>query len=455
MAGRRRKRRVQWSDRAEAGAEGVAPGRLFIWRCAPDDGSPRPPSFGNAGQQSAAVAAAAAAASRDDLPVLKLCSADGHIFEADAVVLFGGSSVVRGLVEDNGCDEAIPLPGVGSQSLQVFLGVCQYSALRGLGASRVVAFFVSGLETTWGADKAAFGAVMWTVKLLEMGRTLCASLAELVEDHEPGDFFDHCLYTHLLMLIEDGAYGFSPLRLAKLIAFVASGDVSDFKPRAVASFALHLGHVDGDVRRAAVDGLQSLATPDAFLLLCQHKDYRIRAQATRSFPRSDPETAAMLVKLTKDPAFPIRESAALALKTVALAGDPIAVEALVCLLGDAVREVREAAVISLRFVAVPDDEATVTLVMARVAHADWPVQCAALRALADVAPGCEACVRELAERMRGGKATVAKGLATRLLAKLDGKSLETFDAGKDGCSVGAASPIRAVRQRAPWCDEDD
>merc|ERR1711879_938605 len=128
--------------------------------------------------------------------------------------------------------------------------------------------------------------------------------------------------------------------------------------------------------------------------------------------------------------------------------------------GRSVREVREAAITGIQRVVVLDDPATVEMLVARSSHGDWPVRCAAIRALSGVVKHNAAPLREVAEQLKSSEYTPAKVLSARILQDRDEEEGSLDDFSADLASAEAARYESAVCDegsvRATWhCDDDD
>lgn len=400
-----------------------------------------------------------------------LVSAEGHLFEVPCIAVWR-SPVIRGMVEDSGPGEPIPLPKATTRALSVFVALCkdQEQTLDALIPANLMANVLC--------------EVMWVARLLEMGSVISRPVALFFEREIDEASLLHLVPLEIMLsVLEHGAKFCSPCTLSRLIDFVMKTPESRaHAPSIVCTLVPHLGDRNEKVRRAAVEALQAIPTLEAQLPLLTHKDFRIRMAAVKALGEM-PQTAENvqgIARLVGSDAFEIREAVANALGVASPQGDPSCMEALGRLLADHVREVREAAANALRRVALKGDPSTISAVLASVTTKDWPVQCVALRVLVDIAPDNKKLLTDIAEQLQSGNATLAKISAAKVLQGLSGKKSEGSPSDDDGeyCArirggssstrepsgsssgtsgaEGDSNPSRGcvVKQRARWSSEE-
>lgn len=269
-----------------------------------------------------------------------------------------------------------------------------------------------------------------------------------------------------------------------------------------------LKHPKEEVRSLAESELRTIGTLDALRPLLRHKEFPIRMRTLKSLPRGCPDAVRLARELLDTPdeenakpkprsqsqqpekqlgwensgrltegqqpgmsctGWHVREIGVQALTMAAPFGDPTAIDELAQKLEDRCREVREAAVKGLGVLALPDNPRTIAAVKARLAHEDWVVRGAALRALASVAPGDPELVERAAEEemVTGSGATFARYGATRLLEKMRSSRCEPeakeIQRGESSSSTEPSpatdfptSPTSFTSWRRPksWADEN-
>ncbi|CAE8678560.1 unnamed protein product [Polarella glacialis] len=330
------------------------------WQCLPDDSQAGPRS-------SDRVVTPVLVYEEAPDRLFRLRSAAGDCFEVHASVLWSSSSVIRGALEEDETEEEIPLPNVSTRALRV-----------------------AELET--------ISEVLWLAKLLEIESALCEPLAMLLQDLSPGSQ-DLCSIRpeRLLFLMQHGSKDMSPDLLCLLMKTTAHTSGSDLVRLLATTLVPFLGHGSEKVRDVTLATLQQIPALEAQVALLTHKEFGVRMWAVRAVaPLSRPEAVRAVAQLASNPAFQVREAAALSLAT-APRGDLSVVQAL-ALLEDPAREVREAAVSSLpQVVALPDQPAAVAALVLAASQGAWPVQCAALRALACIVQD-QTLVAEVAQK---------------------------------------------------------
>lgn len=398
----------------------------------------------------------------EDPKLCKLCSAEGDIFEVQASLLCRHSTLACDLLEDQEDDE-IPLPEVGSESLRLLVDFCKSN--RHPGILRSQGNLPCDLSLGMSCE------LMWAAKLLNM-KELQASVGMTVSQQvEQGNFGSPPFHSIPIGLLHTvalySARCVSHECLCNLISSVGQRATSEHNQSAVEAIAPHLDHKFPLVVSAAVTALQEIGTEHAQLALLTHPKYTLRLQALPTWSQANCKTLNVILdvifKELQNPCWLFRVTAIQALGRVSQKGDVKATSELVQKLADPVREVRDAAVSALQLTADSDDPETISALTNLVSVSEWPVQCAALRALSIVAPGNPKLVESVAERLEDGGetgATVMKHTASRILRDV---RLSMESPRPEPCSnefemeEQQTSPSSAAgglrRPRGPaWCD---
>lgn len=386
----------------------------------------------------------------------KLSSAEGDIFEVEAPLLCRHSTLVGDLIEDHD-DEEIPLPGVKSETLRLLVEFCKSN--RHPGILRSQANLPCDLPLRMLCE------LLWAAKLLNM-KQLRASVSKIVSQQvESGDHgqppFDVIPTGLLHDMLHHGAKFFSQELLCNVISSVAQRTAPEHEQLDVEALLPYLGHKHHEVVNATVTSLQQIGAECAQLALLTHQKYIIRLKALPILSKPSDRILDAVFQELQNPCWLYRVTAVHALGRIAPKGDVNATAKLLQKLKDPVREVRDAAVNALHTTVIPDDPDTIDGIMELVSHCEWPVQCAALRALSFAAPGNPKLVESLAEKLEKGSATVVKHTASRILKHI--RLLRLVELGPCPPNVDVedeqTSPSSAGgglrRPRGPaWCDAD-
>lgn len=410
------------------------------------------------------------AADGGDGKPLTLRSAEGDLFEVDALLLCRHSPMVHSLVEDAGLDEEIPVPMVGSRILGVLLD--HLRLLRRPGA------WSGGLKRAVrlpdGAEPAMLLDLIWAAKLLGTEqlqtmyvRAVASHLKFQARDGLTGVYvraatghieggasdeppFRAVPWAVLIELLQDdgSASHLSESTICLLLDLVRSEDAG----LVITAVRRYLDSKNDRVRDAAASAMVAIGTADAVLPLLWHQTFTIRMRGCKAVPCGQQWAMDVAWKLLKHDSWQDRVCGIDVLARAYPCGEPVVVEALISCLGDKVRDVRDAAARRLADYAPKDDAEIAAAVQQYVEHKDWPVRCSALRALRALMPGRQDLVIDMARRLdeNAGGLTMAKNTARCILR---GICPDPAADGPQEADERLPGPQRARIAAESWADE--
>jgi hypothetical protein len=398
--------------------------------------------------------------------MIRLLSSEGDVFEAPSALMCRYSRLVRELLEEAGPDEEIPLPGVKSGTLVTMLELCeQLQAFENKrpGGLRQDAPCLGTCDLAMVLD------LDWAAKLMRMDKIqVCVlrTLASFLENGDCGCWPYLKLSPDLLWRIlspsasPSAALHMPSQSMCELIqAAVGRTDPGENAAVGVSCLVGHLNQQDEVIRDAAIEGLVYLGSVDGYRALLTHRSNVIRIRTVRSLNQSCcPETLELAKQLLKDVRWEVRETALQTIVAVAYYGDSdLCSEEVAPMLADACREVREAAVGALGRLSGSDDSSTMAAVVARLKHKDWPVRCAALRALSKLCPDNFELLEDAAKQVETGSgmdSTVVKHYAARLRQGIASRCAAEADVveREDISSRHRLGAVGRTRSRPRWGD---
>jgi len=400
--------------------------------------------------------------------VVRLRSARGDVFAAPVSLLWQ-SSVVRGLIEDGGSNEEIPLPMASSAAIGFILHCCcqeQQGQQQKHGQRQQQPYGHSSNSWTrplWQSlEPNLLSEVLWAARLLDLQQVLVHPLASLINAGD-GWLWTVLSQEMLLLLLRCVTDLVEPFRIRQLLELASKEEDVRVHPLLwVPPVVNLLGHPNPSVSEAASDFLLCLPIAEPRVMMLQHKSFQVRVRAIRALAQlpHDSKNLQAVAQLSKGGSFLTREKVAEALAQVvlaqrasmSLADHRFAVETLAGMLGDRVREVRQAAAEALEQVAWEDDPVVIAAVTTYTLDKNWPVQAVALRVLERVMRSDRQLVEELANKVHEQESTMAKIYAERILRRLHGHTTEDNHKPPEACVQTPSMSSKNLESQSRWGD---